>query len=63
MVCLKAHDKSANVRRTQLHGNCFVTLLPKSCPVLLVKLPWLLIDLRIDFKRNCYYLIETKISI
>ena len=44
MVCLKAHDKSSNMRRTQL----------------LVNLHWPLIDLRIDFKRICYYLIETK---
>ena len=35
MVCLKAHDKSSNMRRTQL----------------LVNLHWLLVDLRIDFKR------------
>ena len=34
MVCLKRHDKSSNMRRTQL----------------LVNLHWLLIDLRIDFK-------------
>ena len=56
MVCLKAHDKSSNMRRKQL----------------LVNLYWLLIDLRIDFKiifltvfikRICCYLIETKTSI
>ena len=53
MVCLKAYDKSSNMRRTQL----------------LVNLHWLLIDLRIDFKSNlftvfikiiCYFLTETK---
>ena len=32
-------------------------------PGLLVNIHWLLIDLRIDFKRIGYYLIETKISI
>ena len=53
MVCLKAYDKTSNMRRTQL----------------VVNLHWLLIDLRIDFKSNfltvfieiiCYFLIETK---
>ena len=60
MVCLKAHDKSSNVRRTKLHGNCFVTLLPKSFPALLLNLHWLLIDLQIDFKIICSYFIERK---
>ena len=58
MVCLKAHDKSSNMRRTARQ--------------LLVNLHWLLIDLRIDLKtiflkvfikRIFCYLIETKTSI
>ena len=35
MICLREHDKSSNVHRTQLHGNCVaVTLLPKSCHII-----------------------------
>ena len=68
MVCLKAHDKSSNVRRTQLHVAIVLLLFCPSPvilyqPVLLMNLYWHLIDLRIDFERICYYLIEKKTSI
>ena len=68
MVCLKAHDKSSKLRRTQLHVAIVLLLFCLSPvivyqPVLLVNLYWHLMDLRTDFERICYYLIETKTSI
>ena len=63
MICLKAHDKSSNVCRKQLHSNCVVTLLPKSCYIIpACYYTWLLNDLRIDFKRICYYLIQSLVN-
>ena len=63
MVCLKAP--------TCAERSCIAIVLLLFCPssvilyqpALLVNLHWNLVDLGIDFKRICYYLIESKTSI